>query len=146
MQLHPLLTDPHCPTLQSQFFFTLRGRVVAGMEAIIINVWPTKSTPDIIQPVPFTATMSVSRAVDLLRIVRDIPQPTNMPLPPIAVLQFPRYYLIQFDGYLTIRGVKRNLQPTKWYAVFDVNSVVDHGYWHPSIVDKLLAVLEPLAK
>jgi hypothetical protein len=116
------------------------------MEAIIVNIWPTKSTPDIIQPVPFTPQMSVARAVDLLRHVRDIPQPTNMPLPPSALLQFPRYYMVSFNGRLTIRGVKRNLQPTKWYAVFDVDTVLDHGYWHPSIIDLLLSVLEPLAK
>jgi hypothetical protein len=90
--------------------------------------------------------MSVARAVDLLRHVRDIPQPVNTPLPLSALLQFPRYYLIAFNGYLTIRGVKRNIQPTKWYAVFDVDRVVDHGYWHPSIIDTLLSVLEPLAK
>ena len=116
------------------------------MEAIIINVWPTKSTPDTVQPVPFAATMPVSRAVDLLKAVRDIQQPINTPLPETALLQFPRYYMLIFNGYFMIKGVKRNLQSTKWYAVFDVDRVVEHGYWHPSIVDKLLAVLEPLAK
>jgi hypothetical protein len=116
------------------------------MEAIIVNTWPTKSTPDIVQPVPFTPQMSVVRAVDLLRHVRDIPQPTNTPLPLSAVLQFPRYYVLQFNGQFVIKGVKRNLQPTKWYAVFDVDRVVDHGYWHPKIIDDILAVLEPLAK
>jgi hypothetical protein len=116
------------------------------MEAIVVNVWPTKSTPDVVQPVPFVSTMSVARAVELLKHVRDIPQPTNTPLPLSAVLQFPRYYVLQFNGQFVIKGVKRNLQPTKWHAVFDVDRVVDHGYWHPSIVDKLLSVLEPLAK
>jgi hypothetical protein len=90
--------------------------------------------------------MSVTRAVDLLKHVRDIPQPANTPLPTTALLQYPRYYLLEFDGYLTIRGVKRNMQPTRWYAIFDVDSVIEHGYWHPSIIDMLLAVLEPLAK
>jgi hypothetical protein len=116
------------------------------MEAIIVNVWPTKSTPDIIQPVPFVPTMSVARAIELLKHVRDIPQPVNTPLPLTATLQFPRYYVVSFNGYLRIVGVRRNLQPTRWYAVFDVDAVLEHGYWHPSIVDQLLAVLEPLAK
>jgi len=116
------------------------------MEALVINTWPTKSTPDVVQPVPFTPQISVVRAVDLLKAVRDIPQPTNTPLPLTALLQFPRYYLLQFDGYFAIKGVKRNLQTTKWFAVFDVDRVVDHGYWHPSIIDTLLSVLEPLAK
>jgi hypothetical protein len=116
------------------------------MEAILVNTWPTKSTPAIIQPVPFTATMPVSRAVDLLRHVRDIPQPINTPLPETALLQLPRYYMLVFNGYFMVKGVKRNLQSTKWYAVFDVSSVVDHGYWHPKIIDDILAVLEPLAK
>jgi hypothetical protein len=114
------------------------------MEAIVVNVWPTKSTPDVVQPVPFTPQMSVARAIDLLRHVRDIPQPTNMPLPLSAILQYPRYYLLKFNGYFEVRGVKRNLRPTKWFAVFDVDTVLDHGYWHPSTIDKLLSVLEPL--
>ena len=114
------------------------------MKAIIVNTWPTKSTPDIVQHVPFTAPMSIAEAVDLLRHVRDIPQPINIPLPPAALLQFPRYYVLQFDGYFRVKGVKRNLMSTKWYATFDVDKVVDHGYWHPRIVDDLLAVLEPL--
>jgi hypothetical protein len=116
------------------------------MEAILVNVWPTKSTPDVVQPVPFTPQMSVVRAVELLKTIRNIPQPVNTPLPLTAVLQFPRYYVLKFDGFLTIRGVKRNLQSTRWYAVFDVDTVVEHGYWHPKIIDDLLAVLEPLAK
>jgi hypothetical protein len=116
------------------------------MEAIIVNTWPTRSTPDVVQPVPFTQQMSVSRAIELLKHARDLPQPVNTPLPLSAVLQYPRYYIISFNGFLTIQGVKRNLQPTKWYAVFDVDAMVDHGYWHPSIIDTLLAVLEPLAK
>jgi hypothetical protein len=116
------------------------------MEAVVVNVWPTKSTPAVVQSVPFVPTMSATRAIELLRHVRDIPQPTNTPLSPSALLQFPRYYMISFNGRLTIRGVKRNLQPTRWYAVFDVNAVLDHGYWHPKIIDDLLAVFEPLAK
>ena len=116
------------------------------MEAIIVNVWPTKSTPDVVQPVPFTPVMSVARAIELLRHVRDIPQPTNTPAPADNKLQFPRYYVLQFNGQFVIKGVKRNLQPTKWYAVFDVDTVLDHGYWHPKIVDDILAVLEPLTK
>ncbi len=116
------------------------------MEALIANTWPTRNTPDVVQNVPFATPMSVSRAISLLRIVRDIPQPVNTPLPPTALLQYPRYYEIVFNGYLIIRGVRRNLQPTRWYAIFDVDRVVEHGYWHPSIVDTLLAVLEPLAK
>jgi hypothetical protein len=116
------------------------------MEAILVNTWPTKSTPDIVQPVPFTPQMSVVRAVELLKTVRNIPQPTNTPLPLSAVLQFPRYYLLIFDGYFEIRGAKRNLQSTKWYVVFDVDTVLDHGYWHPKIIDDILAVLEPLTK
>jgi len=115
------------------------------MEAILVNTWPTKSTPDVVQPVPFTPQMSIARAVELLRHVRDIPQPTNTPLPLSAVLQFPRYYIVQFDGYLRIQGVRRNLMSTKWFAVFDVDTVLDHGYWHPSIIDLLLSVLKPLA-
>jgi hypothetical protein len=90
--------------------------------------------------------MTIARAVALLRHARDIPQPTNTPLPPSIVLQYPRYYLLRFDGYFAVKGVKRNMQPTKWYAVFDIDSVVNHGYWHPSIIDLLLAVLEPLVK
>ncbi len=116
------------------------------MEAVVINTWPTKNTPDVIQPVPFATPMSVARALSLLRIVRDIPQPVNTPLPLSAALQFPRYYLVSFDGYLTIKGVKRNLQPTRWYAIFDVDRVVDRGHWHPKIIDDILAVLEPLAR
>jgi len=116
------------------------------MEAILVNTWPTKSTPDVTVPVPFTPQMSIARAVELLKTVRDIPQPTNTPLPLSALLQFPRYYLVEFNVYLTIRGVKRNLQSTRWYAVFDVDCVVDHGYWHPKIIDDILRVLEPLAK
>jgi hypothetical protein len=116
------------------------------MEAVLVNTWPSRNTPDVVQPVPFTTPMSVARAVSLLCIVRDIPQPTNTPLPADNKLQFPRYYVLQFGGYFAIKGVKRNLKPTKWYAVFDVDSVVDHGYWHPKIVDDILAVLEPIAK
>jgi hypothetical protein len=116
------------------------------MEAVLVNTWPTKSTPDVVQPVPFTPQMSVSRAIELLKHVRDIPQPTNTPLPLSALLQFPRYYVVSFDGRLVVKGVKRNLQPTSWYVVFDVDAVIDHGYWHPKIIDDLLAVLEPLAK
>jgi plasmid replication initiation protein len=116
------------------------------MAAIVINTWPTRSTPDVIQPVPFVPPMSVARAVELLKTVRNIPQPVNTPEPADNKLQFPRYYMISFNGRLTIKGVKRNLQPTKWYAVFDVDTVVDHGYWHPKIIDDILAVLEPLTK
>jgi hypothetical protein len=116
------------------------------MEAILVNTWPTKSTPDVVQPVPFTPQMSITRAVELLKTIRDIPQPTNTPLPLTALLQFPRYYMIVFDGRLTIKGVKRNLQPTRWHAVFDIDSVIEHGYWHPKIIDDILAVLEPLTK
>jgi hypothetical protein len=32
--------------------------------------------------------------------------------------------------------------PTAWYAEFDIHGVADHGYWHPVIIDLLLAVLE----
>ncbi len=117
-----------------------------AVRAILVNTWPTKSTPDAVQPVPFTPTMSVVEAVDLLKAVRDIPQPVNTPAPADNKLQFPRYYVLQFNGYFVIKGVKRNLQPTKWYVVFDVNAVLDHGYWHPSIIDLLLSVLEPLAR
>jgi hypothetical protein len=116
------------------------------MKAVLVNTRPTRSTPDVVQSVPFTPTMSVVEAVDLLRHVRDIPQPTNTPLPPTALLQYPRYYLLQFNGCFVIKGVKRSLQTTKWFAIFDVDRVVDHGYWHPSIVDQLLSVLEPLVK
>jgi hypothetical protein len=116
------------------------------MEAIIVNTWPTKSTPDVVQSLPFTPQMSITRAVELLKAVRNIPQPTNTPLPLSALLQFPRYYLLHFNGYFVVKGVKRNLQPTKWFAVFDVDAVLDRGYWHPKIIDDILAVLEPLAK
>jgi hypothetical protein len=115
---------------------------VRPVEAIIVNTWPTKSTPDVVQPVPFAIPMPVSHAVDLLKAVRDIPQPINIPLPLTALLQFPRYYVLQFDGLLAIKGVRRNLQPAKWYAIFDVDRVVDHGYWHPKIITDILAVLE----
>ena len=114
------------------------------MRAIVVNTWPTRSTPDVIQPVPFTPQMSVIEAVDLLKAVRNIPQPVNTPLPLTAVLQFPRYYVVQFNGYLTVRGVKRSLRSLRWYAIFDVDRVVEHGYWHPKIIDDILAVLEPL--
>ena len=116
------------------------------MEALVVNTWPTRNTPDVVQPVPFTPVMSVSRAIELLRHVRDIPQPINTPLPETALLQLPRYYMLVFNGYFMVKGVKRNLQPTKWYAVFDIDRVVDHGYWHPLIIDNILAVLEPLVK
>jgi hypothetical protein len=112
--------------------------------AIIVNTWPTRNTPDVVQSVPFVPAMTIAEAVSLLRAVRDVPQPASTPLPLTAALQFPRYYLIAFDGRLMIEGARRNLRPTKWYAVFDVNRVVEHGYWHPSIIDQILAVLEPL--
>ncbi len=116
------------------------------MEAIIVNIWPTRNTPDVIQPIPFTPQMTVARAVALLRHARDIPQPTNTPLPPDVSSQFPRYYLIAFNGRLLVEGVKRDLSPTKCYAVFDIDSVVEHGYWHPQIINNILAVLETLIK
>jgi len=117
------------------------------MKAIIVNVWPTRSTPDVIQPVPFTQQLSPARALELLKAVRNIPQPVNTPLPLSAVLQLPRYYLVVDNGYVEIRGVRRSLMtitPTKWYAVFDIfdSAVVEHGYWHSKIIDDILAVLE----
>jgi hypothetical protein len=90
--------------------------------------------------------MSVTEAAELLRHIRKVPQPTSTPLPLTAVLQFPRYYLIVAIGgrMVLVEGVRRDLSPTKWYAVFDFDTVVEHGYWHPSIIDQILAVLEPL--
>jgi hypothetical protein len=122
------------------------GERTVVKRAIIVNTWPTKSTPDIVQPLPFAESMTITEAISLLRHARDVPQPTNTPLPPTATIQLPRYFIIEFNGLLTIRGIKRNLQPTKWYAIFDVSSVIEHGYWHPRIVDDLLATLEPLTK
>jgi hypothetical protein len=119
---------------------------VVGMEAIIVNTWPTRSTPDVVQSIPFTPMMPITRAVELLKTVRSIPQPVNTPLPLSAILQYPRYYLISFNGYLVIKGIRRDLRPTKWHAVFDVDNVIEHGYWHSKIIDDILSVLEPLAK
>jgi hypothetical protein len=114
-----------------------------GLEAVIVNTWPTKSTPDIIQPLPYVPLMHPERAVELLKEVRKMEQPVNLPTPRNAVLQFPRYYIIGYNwGRITIRGVKRLMLPTAWYAEFDVRGVADHGYWHPAIIDFLLAVLE----
>jgi hypothetical protein len=116
--------------------------MVGGMtEAIIVNVWPTKSTPFVLIPHPFMTPMTRIRAIELLKSVRDIPQPTSTPLPLSAVLQFPRYYLLHFNVYFAVKGVKRNLQPTRWFAVFDVDKVIFHDYWHPIIIDNLIDVL-----
>jgi hypothetical protein len=115
--------------------------------SLVVNTWPTKSTPDIVQPLPFAEPMTITEAISLLRHARNIPQPVKTPLPLSAVLQFPRYYVIVFNGYLlNIEGVRRNLKSTKWYAIFDINRVIEYGYWHPKIIDDILAVLEPLAK
>ncbi len=113
------------------------------MEALVVNVWPTVMTPYVVQYIPFTKPMSIAHAIELLKHARNIPQPINTP-PLETALQFPRYYLLTFDGFFRIQGVRRNLQPTQWYIVFDVGHVVDHGYWHPSILNQLLAVLESL--
>jgi hypothetical protein len=89
--------------------------------------------------------MSVHEAIALLKAARDIPQPSRTPLPLDAVLQFPRYYEIMFNGQiLVVRGVTRTGQWLKWYIIIDLYNkhVIDHGYWHPSIFDELITVLE----
>jgi hypothetical protein len=112
------------------------------MASIIVNVWPTKSTPFKIYPYPFFEMLSIERALELLKAVKSTQQPINIPLPEKAILQFPRYYHLHYNSvYFAITGVRRNLQPTRWYIVFDVDKVLRHGYWHPIIIDYLIDVL-----
>ncbi len=125
-----------------------------SVRALVVDISDPPSL--VTQILPFHQLLRISEAVELLKIAKEIQQPTNTPKPVVSYSDYlsvvPRQYIIAVEAKkqvkVIIRGVRRKglfLTPSRWYIVFDpVNkSVIKHGYWHPKIVNEILDALEP---
>jgi len=114
--------------------------------SILVNTWPTKSTPWVIKFVD-NHYWPLRKFVDYVKELPDNFE--SLPKNYWGPTSLPRYYLLiyELDGSFSVVGVKYNLERTNWHITITATvtegvKVTDHGWYHPEIKEILLKVLE----